>query len=154
MPHTQNSGQAQRIRDLIDRDPDLHQKQQLLDSIPGLGERTIALLLAFVDDSRFDNARQCAAFAGLNPRQHVSGSSIHGKARLSKVGHALLRKGLYMPAMVALHRTAWGRVFRDRLAHHGKPPMLILGAMMRKLLHVAFGVLKSGQPFDPTLHQA
>ncbi len=145
---------VKRIRDLIDRDPDLHGKQQLLDSIPGLGERTIALLLAFVDASRFDNARQCAAFAGLNPRQHESGSSIHGKARLSKIGHSMLRKGLYMPAMAALHRTAWGRLFRDRLASHGKPPMLIIGAMMRKLLHVAFGVLKSGQPFNPAFHHA
>lgn len=145
---------VKRIHDLIGNDPDLHKKQELLDSIPGIGERTIALLLAFIDVSRFDNARQCAAFAGLNPQLHESGSSIHGKPRLSKVGHALLRKGLYMPAVAALHRTAWGRVFRDRLAQHGKPPMLIIGAMMRKLLHVAFGVLKSGRPFDPALHHA
>jgi hypothetical protein len=37
------------------------------------------------------------------------------------------------------------------LAASGKPPMLIIGAMMRKLIHVAFGVLKSGKPFDPAL---
>jgi hypothetical protein len=62
------------------------------------------------------------------------------------VGHAPLRRALYMPAMVATTRTVWGRAFRDRLAVAGKPPMLILGAMMRKLVHVAFGVLKSGKP--------
>ena len=146
---------TQAIRDHIDGNPDLHDKQRLLDSIPVLGERTIAALLAFYASfARFDNARQAAAFAGLDPRQHESGSSVKGKPRMSKVGHAMLRKALYMPAMVALYRTAWGKCFRQRLAAAGKPPMLIIGAMMRKLVHVAFGVLKSGKPFDPALHGA
>ena len=77
---------------------------------------------------------------------------MRGKPRLSKVGHARLRKALYMPAMVATTRTAWGRALKQRLAAAGKPPMLILGAMMRKLLCVAYGVLRSGRPFDPSLH--
>lgn len=141
------------IRDHMNGDPDLKNKQALLDSIPGLGERTIAVLLSFyADPERFGNARKAVAFAGLDPRQHQSGSSVTGKPRMSKVGHAFLRKALYMPAMVALHKTAWGKVFRDRLAASGKPPMLIIGAMMRKLIHVAFGVLKSGKTFDPALH--
>jgi len=143
------------IRDHIDSDPTLRDKQRLLDSVPGLGERTIAVLLAFYGSpERFGNARQAVAFAGLDPRQHESGSSVHGKPRLSKVGHTFLRKALYMPAMVTLYRTTWGKLFRSRLAASGKPPMLIIGAMMRKLIHVAFGVLKSGKPFDPTLHGA
>ncbi|MFP5313035.1 MAG: IS110 family transposase [Actinomycetes bacterium] len=146
---------ARQIRQHMDNDPDLKDKQELLDSIPGLGERTIACLLAFYGDlQRFDNARQAVAFAGLDPRQHESGSSVRGKPRLSKVGHSFLRKALYMPAMVALHRTTWGKVFRQRLAAAGKPPMLIIGAMMRKLIHVAFGVLKSRKAFHPTLHGA
>ena len=61
---------------------------------------------------------------------------------------------LYMPAMVACYKTAWGKAFRNRLAASGKPPKLIIGAMMRKLLHVAFGVLKSGKMFDQRLHLA
>ena len=143
------------IRDHIDNDPTLKDKHRLLDSIPGLGERTTAVLLAFLaEPARFENARQVAAFAGLDPRQHESGSSVRGKPRLSKVGHSFLRKALYMPAMVALYRTDWGKVFRERLASQGKHPMLIIGAMMRKLVHVAFGVLKSGQPFNPALHGA
>jgi hypothetical protein len=71
---------------------------------------------------------------------------------LSKVGHPFLRKALYRPAMVTLYRTDWGKLFRSRLVASGKPPMLIIGAMMRKLIHVAFGVLKSGKSFDPALH--
>lgn len=143
------------IRHHIDRDPTLRDQQRLLDSIPGLGERTIAVLLAFyADPARFGNARRAAAFAGLDPRQHESGSSVKAKPHLSKVGHAFLRKALYMPAMVTLYKTEWGKRFRERLAASGKPPMLIIGAMMRKLLHVAYGVLKSGQVFNSAMHGA
>lgn len=141
------------IQSHIHDDPDMNSKHDLLDSIPGLGERTIAILLSFyADTERFGNARKAVAFAGLDPQQHESGSSVKVKPRMSKVGHAFLRKALYMPAMVALYHTAWGKSFRQRLAASGKPPMLIIGAMMRKLIHVAFGVLKSGKKFDPTLH--
>ncbi|WP_139220108.1 transposase, partial [Collimonas sp. OK412] len=101
---------------------------------------------------RFGNARKAVAFAGLDPRHHESGSSVKAKPRMSKVGHTFLRKALYMPAMVTLYRTAWGKTFRARLAASGKPPMLIIGAMMRKLIHVAFGVLKSQKSFDASLH--
>lgn len=141
------------IKRNIHDDPDLRGKAALLDSIPGLGERTIPLLLSFIADiTRFATARQVAAYAGLNPKLHESGSSVKGKPRLSKIGHASLRKALYMPAMVTLYRTAWGKSFRTRLSQAGKPAKLIIGAMMRKLLHVAYGVLKSAKPFDPTLH--
>jgi len=141
------------IRDHIDGDKSMKSKRAMLESIPGVGERTIAILLAFYSDfERFSNARQAVAFAGLDPRQHESGSSVKGKPRLSKIGHAFLRKALYMPAMVTLYKTAWGKLFRDRLAAAGKPPKLIIGAMMRKLVHVAYGVLKSGKSFDPALH--
>ena len=143
------------INQHINANPDLKGKRELLDSIPGLGERTIAILLAFfADASRFANSRQAAAFGGLDPRHQESGTSVKAKPRLSKVGHAFLRKALYMPAMVTLYKTAWGKQFKERLARSGKPPKLIIGAMMRKLLHVAFGVLKSGKKFDPTLHGA
>src|SRR5574338_157213 len=139
----------------IDSDPGLRDQQRLLDSIPGLGERTIAVLLAYYGRlQRFDTARQAVAFAGLDPRQHESGSSVKGRPRLSKLGHAFLRKALYMPAMVTLYKTDWGKRFGQRLAANGKPPKLIIGAMMRKLIHVAYGVLKSGKAFDPTLHGA
>lgn len=141
------------IREKIDRDPGLKQQYELLDSIPGLGDKTIPVLLSYYGgELRFAKAKEAAAFAGLDPRQHESGSSVHGRPRLSKVGHSALRKALYMPAMVAITKTHWGRVFRDRLKASGKPPMVIIGAMMRKLIHVAFGVLKSGKPFNPALH--
>lgn len=146
---------TQAIREALRDDDDLDSKRRLLDSIPGLGERTIAILLAYyAHPERFANARQAAAFAGLDPRQYQSGSSVYLRPRLSKIGHAFLRKALYMPAMVVLYRTTWGRLYQQRLAAAGKAPKLIIGAMMRKLLHVAFGVLRSGKPFDPAAHGA
>lgn len=146
---------AKAIRDHIDGDPTLKDKRDLLDSIPGVGERTIAILLAFYANlDRFGNARQAVAFAGLDPRRHESGSSVQGKPRMSKIGHAFLRKALYMPAMVTLYKTDWGKRFRHRLTAAGKAPKLIIGAMMRKLVHVAFGVLKSRKTFDPAMHGA
>ena len=146
---------AKAIRDHINDDPDMKRKQDLLDSIPGIGERTIAVFLSYyADTERFENARKAVAFAGLDPHHHESGTSVKIKPRMSKVGHTFIRKALYMPAMVTLYKTAWGKTFRDRLAASGKPPMLIIGAMMRKLIHVAFGVLKSGKSFDSSLHLA
>ncbi|WP_250206499.1 transposase, partial [Escherichia coli] len=89
---------------------------------------------------------------GLTPRRYESGSSVRGASRMSKAGHVSLRRALYMPAMVATSKTEWGRAFRDRLAANGKKGKVILGAMMRKLAQVAYGVLKSGVPFDASRH--
>jgi transposase len=143
------------IKRKIDDDPDLKKQRNLLDSVPGLGPKTIPVILSFFGGAlRFGNARQAAAYAGLDPKQHESGSSIRLKTRLSKMGHVLLRKALYMPAMVAVNRTEWGRAFNARLASNGKAPKVIICAMMRKIVHVAFGVLRSGQPFNAALHNA
>lgn len=141
------------IKDLTDDDPDMKHRRKLLNSIPGIGPKTSAVLLAYIGlKERFREARQFAAFAGLTPKLHESGSSIRRASRMSKMGHTSLRRALYMPAMVVLYKTEWGRVFRERLEKNGKNAKLIIGAMMRKLAQVAYGVLKSGRPFDATLH--
>lgn len=142
------------IQKKIDGGQDLKKQRELLDSVPGLGVKTIPVLLSFFSGKRFSSPRQAAAYAGLDPRQHESGSSVRRKPRISKMGHSFLRKALYMPAMVAVSRTNWGKAFRARLAANGKPPMVIICAMMRKLVHVAVGILKSGKMFDPALHGA
>ncbi|MDP3742714.1 MAG: IS110 family transposase [Methylotenera sp.] len=137
------------IRDHIDRHPDLKDQSILLDSIPGIGVATIARLLAFVGDvHRFNDAKALAAFVGLNPTVHQSGSSVRGKSRLSKKGNATIRKALYMPAIVARRYNPIIKAFAQRLKKAGKSNMLIIGAVMRKLLHIIYGVLKSGKPFD------
>lgn len=138
------------IKDHIDQHPGLKDKAKLLDSIPGIGEATAALLLAELGDlTQFSSARQVAAFAGLVPRIRESGSSVRGRSRLSKVGSSRLRKSLYFPAITALRFNPLIKALGLRLSAQGKSKMLIIGAAMRKLLHLAYGVLKSGRPFDP-----
>lgn len=140
----------QAIREHIDSHPTLRSRRDLLVSIPGIAEKTAAKLLSEIGSlERFSQARQLAAFAGLNPRQWTSGSSVRGRSHLSKVGSPRLRKALYMPALVALRYNPLVRNLAQRLAAHGKQRMVIVGAAMRKLLHLAYGVLKSGAPFNP-----
>jgi transposase len=137
------------ITDLLDHYPDLKQQKDLLLSIPGLGELTIGKLIAECRDLRaFRDVRQLVAFAGSNPRHHVSGSSIHWKPSISRTGSASLRAALYMPALTAMRFNPVLRAFADRLRARGVTGKALVVAVMRKLLHLVFGVLKSGQPFD------
>lgn len=141
-----------RIRDHIDQNPDLRSRHELLQTIPGIGEIVSQNLLSFVGRiESFDRARQLAAFAGLTPRRIESGASVRGKTRLSKIGHADLRRLLYFPAMAAVRYNPLIRAFAERLRQNGKAPKVIIAAAMRKLLHIAFGVLRSGQPFNPNI---
>ena len=138
------------LHDHIQQHPDLKAQHDLLRSIPGIGDKTATTLLAECGDiPSFTDARALAAFAGLTPKQHQSGTSVHGKPRLSKIGSDRLRKALYFPAITALRHNPIIKAFCDQLLARGKPKMAVIGAAMRKLLHLAYGVLKSGKPFDP-----
>jgi transposase len=138
----------------IDQNPDLKKRRSLLDTIPGLGERTIPWLLAFLGDGkRFGNGKQAAAYVGLSPRLWQSGSSVRGKTRISKVGHSDLRRALYMPAMVSYSKLAAYRPFVQRLRAAGKAPKAIIVALMRKLVTIAQAVLKADAPFDAKKYQ-
>ena len=138
------------IQTFIDQTPGLKAKQDLLVSIPGIGKKSSAMLLAELGDiSGFENAPQLAAYAGLNPKGFSSGSSVHKKTRLSKQGRSELRSCLYMPAIVAMTHNSVIRALKDRLHERQLPTMAIVAASMRKLLHIAYGVLKNQMPFDP-----
>lgn len=140
----------QLIRDHIERYPHLKAQHDLLQTIDGIGSKTATALLAECGDlRRFASAREAAAYAGLTPKEHVSGSSVHGPPHLSKTGSARLRKLLYFPAIVAKQHNPIIRAFCDQLLARGKHTMTVIGAAMRKLLHLAYGVIKSGKPFDP-----
>jgi transposase len=139
-----------RIHDHFDQHPDLRAQRTLLTSIPGIGETTAAVLLAeFGPLLRFRQAPACAAFAGLVPRQGLSGSSVHRAPVLSKLGVPALRKALFYPAIVALRHNPIIAAFGQRLRAKGKHKMVVIAAAMRKLVHLAFGVIKTGTPFNP-----
>jgi transposase len=137
------------IRDHLDQHPDLRGQRDLLTSIPGIGEATAAVLIAELFDKRYSSARQAAAFAGVVPRVCESGT-LKARGRLVKIGPGRLRKALYFPALAALRFNPTLRALQTRLRAAGKPPMVIVGAAMRKLIHLAFGVLKSGRAYDAT----
>ena len=147
--------EADRPRDqadeLIAASEALRADRDLLRTIPGVGEVTAhALLAELPDPSRFDSARQAAAYAGLAPREYRSGTSGHKRTLLSKAGNARLRKALYPPAMTAIRFNPVAGAVYERLVAAGKAKMAALGACMRKLLMIAYGVLKSRTPFDPS----
>lgn len=138
------------IQDHINQHEDLKRMQVLLVSIPGIGKLTASKLLGEIRNVLdFNNARQLAAYAGLTPRNFLSGTSVHKKSRLSKTGNAHVRHILYLPAVVAKRCNPIIHTFCERLLLSGLNKMEVIGAAMRKLLHLVFGILKSGRPFDP-----
>lgn len=98
----------------------------------------------------FDNAKQYAAFAGLNPKQHQSGN-MKGRTVLSKTGNPSIRKVLYLPAITAKKCNPIVKTFSQKLEKSGKTKMCIIGACMRRLLHIIFGVLKTKTEFNPLI---
>jgi transposase len=139
------------IRDHIDRHPGLKTQRDLLVSIPGIGDQTAALFLAEVGAkiSGLKHPKQLVCYCGMDIRRRESGSSVWYRPRMSKVGNRTLRTALFMPAMVALRHNPVVAALNHRLLALGKPYKLRVGAAMRKLLHLMYGVLKTGTAFDP-----
>jgi transposase len=89
----------------LEQHPRLAQHAQLLTSIVGIATQSAACILAEIGDlNQFRSARQLAAYSGLTSQDHQSGTSVHSKARLCKIGNAHLRRALYFPALVAIRR--------------------------------------------------
>jgi transposase len=101
---------------------------------------------------RLETARQVAAYVGLCPQERTSGSSVRGRGHIGPLGPASLRKALYLPAIVAMRVNPALRVFAERLRAKGKRPKVVITAVMRKLLLLAWTLLRTGQPFSPTHH--
>lgn len=145
----------QQITDHLNQYPDLKQQVELLTSIPGIGNLTAARLVAEIRSfSAFEDVRQLVAFVGLDPTRHESGRRVRGGHSISRKGRSALRGALYLPALVAKRHNPLLRAFAQRLEANGKLPKQIIVAVMRKLLHLAYGILKSGQPFDPNFAQS
>jgi transposase len=130
-------------------DVSLEKDKALLMSIPGIGETSAFNLLAELPDLKtFTCAKQLAAYAGLNPSIRTSGTSVKGRGGLSRLGSASLRKILYLPALSLMRANSPLSSFIQRLRYKGKPGKVIAAAVMRKLLHIVFGVLKRQQAFQ------
>jgi transposase len=135
---------------LVGATPELAADRALLESIPGIGRQTASTVLAELPPvARLPSAESAAAYAGLAPREFRSGASVRRRTRLSKAGNARLRKALYLPTLTAIRFNPLLKGFDDRLVASGKPRMQAVGACMRKLVMICYGVLKNRASFDP-----
>ena len=140
----------QQIKTHIAAHAALHANLQLLRSIVGISTVTAAKLLAeFVAMGQYESAKAAAADAGVTPSHFESGTSVHRRPRMSKIGNANLRAALYWPAITAMRCCPAFKAFAARLAAKGKPKKVIIGAVMRKMVHIVYGVLKHKTPYDP-----
>jgi transposase len=131
---------------------DLSQTYQHLTEITGVGDRlTMAILAEMPEVSCFKTAEQYAAYVGVTPSHFQSGSSIRGKSHISSIGNHKVRHVLYMAALVVKNHNVHFQKWVKTLEKKGKPPKVIICAVMRKLISIIFGMLKNNAAFDPKL---
>ena len=145
--------EIERVRKLIgstiDEDPDLKRRDELLQTVPGLGDKTIPKLLAYIGrPERFNSVKALIAYASLAPLIRQSGTSLNKHRGTHPMGHKVLKRALYFPAMVAGKHNPLVAKFWAKLKAQNKPGKLIVEACMHKLLAIAYGVLRSGKPFN------
>ncbi len=139
------------IKEHLTADSALRENLQLLTSIVGIGMITAAKLLAeFGEIEQYESAKAAAADVGVTPSQFESGTSVRRRPRMSKMGKVGLRAALYWPAITAMQRCPGCRAYAERLAARGKAKKVVIGAVMRKLVHIIYGVLKHRTPYDPS----
>ena len=140
----------QDIDDHINRHPHLKKNQELLCSIPAIGPVLSRIMISIIHEDRFQSAGQVSAFLGLIPKIQESGL-WKGRSRLSKRGPAKVRAKLYMAAIVAIRHNPDIKSQYERLLIKGKTKMQALGAAMRKLVQICFGVIKHQNEYYPQL---
>lgn len=140
-----------KINDTVNKYESLSESINSLTEIKGIGKLSAYRIMAYLPDvNNFNSAKQLAAYVGVSPRQCESGR-YKGKTRMSKFGNAKLRNALYMPALVAKCFNEPLQPFVKRLEKNGLAPKAIIGAVMRKLIHIIYGMLKNKQPFNKLL---
>ena len=136
------------IEDFISGNEGVNKKRKLLKTIPGIADTTAVALLAELPElENFKTARELAAHIGITPMHNSSGKSIYKKTSISKIGSAILRKALFFPSITAKKHSKHLSAFATKLKNKGKAKMSVVIAVMRKLVHIIYGVLKSGEDY-------
>ena len=163
--NTIDKAQVRRIDSLLDRlehliqveieaHPEIHEKYELICSIPGIGPVLASNLLALTDAfSRFSSPRALACHCGVAPFEHSSGSSVRGKTRTSPKANTWLKSLLHMGAIVAMRNDPGLAAYYKRKVEQGKPKLSVINAIRAKLIHRVFAVLRKGEPYNPNLLQ-
>ncbi|VTY10281.1 Transposase IS116/IS110/IS902 family protein [Neisseria subflava] len=141
---------AKRIDLMIQQQDSLNTHYKNLQTIPGIGKDTAAILLNHLTDKQFKTANQFVSFAGLSPRIEQSGTSVNKKGRLSRYGHRRLKRALFMPALVAYRIKAFPKLVQNLSQ---KPKMIVIVALMRKLAKIAYYIHKTQKPFEKMRYQ-
>jgi transposase len=139
----------QQIRGLIEAHAPLQKAVDALCGVKGIGLLTAAALVAKLPAHRLRDAKAAAAYVGLTPSERQSGTSVHGKPRICKTGSSSLRRDLYMPAIAAMRFNPVLRDFAERLRANGKHPKAIIAAVMRKLVVLAFRLIRDSTKATP-----
>jgi transposase len=138
----------QQIDDHIDRHPGLKSDQKLLETIPGIGSLSAQRMIAVIRSRDFRKASEVAAFLGLIPVEHTSGTTVRKRPHLSRRGDSKLRGKLFMPVVAAITHNPTIQKFYRKLLEQKKHQRAAMTAAMRKLVHICFGVLKNQQAFS------
>ena len=139
---------------LLRQDEEWAQTAAKLQTINGIGLLTAThLLVTTMNFTEPLTAVQTAAYAGLVPYPRRSGTSVRGRTNIGQTGNARLRRALYLATLSAAQCNPIIKAFYDRLRAAGKPMKVARCAAARKLLHMAFAIAKSDQPFDPLYQQ-
>jgi transposase len=137
---------------IVESTEKLRKHFECLTSIKGVGAKTANVILADMPDvNLFENAKQFAAFIGVTPFHFLSGTSVKGESYITRLGSSKIRKTLYMSALVVKNHNPHFADFVKRLEARGKCAKVIIVAIMRKLMHIFFGLLKNNSPFDEKL---
>ena len=139
------------IDEHIDRHPPLKGDRELLESIRGISAKSSREMLSIIHRHPFDRAKQVASYVGVHPKVFESGTSKELPPCMSKMGSGRVRAKLYMAAVSAIQHNPDVRAFYQRLRSRGKAKMAALGAAMRKLVHICFGVIKNQTPYTPQI---
>lgn len=130
------------LQSVVRTHPAMHRQVRKLTAVSGLGLLTAVSIIAKLPVERLRDGKAAAAYVGLTPRERQSGTSLHGHPRLCKTGNGSLRRDLYMPATVAMRHNPILKAFAERLKANGKPTKLVIAAVMRKLVVLAFTILR------------
>lgn len=149
------NGQLKQVDEQIAKTMQLQEFESIsnnLQTIPGIGKITAAVLTNHLIDNPFKTANHWVAYAGLNPQAKESGTSVKDKAGITNYGNRKLRAALFMAAMVAYRRNYFPE-FTKRMKEKRKPTKVILVAIMRKLAVIAYYLHKKGESFQPERYQ-
>jgi len=123
----------------------------LVTSVPGVGPKTATMMICITDGfKKFSHAqvKQFISYIGMSPRTFESGTSVKGRAHISKVGNSRMRSMLYMCSWTAKRKNKQCVTLYERLSEKGKPEKVIKVAIAHKLVRQVFGVIKNGEPFS------